>query len=495
MSSSKFRILSIGALLLSSTIVVVHGAKIGTKSSGGVGANDVVVGGVESGGDDTALMGKVFPLVSRLFRRKRMGLSLGQVFRDVTNALHEGEIAIFALFGWALVPLARNIYELRANATTLGGIMLDDGGNDAVYYYHGMTESHARTGETYFDITPRDDDDGVNDRAREMGGEEEPPPKGETARGGGLMVPFGGTRLFHVIDHISQASRIGLSVIAIDYVSLVAKKIGYNPWNIMDDISRIYSKVVFTGWIAYRFKLLKSYILDAAIPGDLGKLRVFDRLFDGMICLGWAFSVLNYLEVQTGLAITSLFGVGATGTLVSIFGLASKDIASQLLSGILLHMSDKMFEGDDVRFSDGTSGRIVKMGWFETMIRNSDELVVGVPNSELSGQRVYNLSRTPKSQVQQTLRVSYNDGPKIQQFLQNIKSEIRKLPKLITDGSSPFRAHWRSYEDDHLQIVVDCHFHIRPTGDEYWDNRQRVLEAIYEAATKTGVHFEIRADG
>jgi hypothetical protein len=60
---------------------------------------------------------------------------------------------------------------------------------------------------------------------------------------------------------------------------------------------------------------------------------------------------------------------------------------------------------------------------------------------------------------------------------------------------SPFRAHWRNYEDDHLQIVVDCHFHIRPTGDEYWDNRQRVLEAIYEAATKTGVHFEIRTDG
>jgi hypothetical protein len=34
---------------------------------------------------------------------------------------------------------------------------------------------------------------------------------------------------------------------------------------------------------------------------------------------------------------------------------------------------------------------------------------------------------------------------------------------------------------------------IKPTGDEYWDNRQNVLEAIYQAATKTGVHFEIRS--
>ena len=43
---------------------------------------------------------------------------------------------------------------------------------------------------------------------------------------------------------------------------------------------------------------------------------------------------------------------------------------------------------------------------------------------------------------------------------------------------------------DHLQIVVDCHFMIKPTGNEYWGNRQKILEAIYRAAEKTGVHCE-----
>lgn len=38
----------------------------------------------------------------------------------------------------------------------------------------------------------------------------------------------------------------------------------------------------------------------------------------------------------------SLFSVGATGTIV--FGLASKDLASQLISGLTLHLSEKMFE-------------------------------------------------------------------------------------------------------------------------------------------------------
>ena len=53
------------------------------------------------------------------------------------------------------------------------------------------------------------------------------------------------------------------------------------------------------------------------------------------------------------------------------------------MSGLTLHLSEKMYEGDSVRFSDGTSGNIEKMGWFETMIRNSDELVVGIPNTEV----------------------------------------------------------------------------------------------------------------
>lgn len=45
------------------------------------------------------------------------------------------------------------------------------------------------------------------------------------------------------------------------------------------------------------------------------------------------------------------------------------------------------------------------------------------------------MSRTPKSQVQQTLRVSYADAHKIHKFLETIKVEVQKLPKLITDGS------------------------------------------------------------
>lgn len=77
-------------------------------------------------------------------------------------------------------------------------------------------------------------------------------------------------------------------------------------------------------------------------------------------------------------------------------------------------------------------------------------------------------------------------------LLQNIKDEIKaSCPKLITDGSRSFRAYWANFEADHLQVVVDAHFMIKPIGSEYHENRQNVLEAIYRAVKKTGVHFEV----
>jgi hypothetical protein len=234
--------------------------------------------------------------------RKGVGLSLGQVFRDVANVIHEGEIAVFALVGWGLVPITRNFYEVYANATSRGiAAELDDEGAEADVD-ESTTESKSFLRETYEVLTPWDDDR-VNDRIHEMmPRRQKSPPNSETdARG--MIPPFRRTRLFHAVDHISQASKIGLSIIAVDCASLVARKFGYNPWGIMERLSRIYSKVVYTGWIAYRFKLLKRYFLDVLFPGDLGKLLVFDQLADGLLYLCWAFSTLNYLEVQTGVAL------------------------------------------------------------------------------------------------------------------------------------------------------------------------------------------------
>jgi len=473
--SPKRLLLTAVVLLLTVTNTHVHGAR--TKQvDDGVDARGIAEAAVAEAvaADNHAMMNKFFPCISKLFKRKAGGHSFRPVFTAVADLVDERELAMIASIGWGLVPITQNLYEMYANATGRG---LGDGTE-----YDDDNEAEA-------DVTAKkkskfmDAYEGIKHWNDEKASGSTIAKKQKR-----MMLPFRDTRTFQVLAHISQASKIGFSVVAVDCLSLIARMMGYNPWNIMESSSKIFSKIAYTGWITIKLQNIKRYFLTKGEGRDLGKLMVINDLVDGLFYVFSMIYILNYLEVQTGLAVKSLFSIGATGTLV--FGLASKDIATQLISALTLHLSDKMFEGDDVRFSDGTSGKIEKMGWFETIIRNSDELVVGIPNTQLSGQRIYNLSRTARSQVKQELRISYDDVAKIPKFIEAVKQEISKdCPKLITDGSRPFRAHWRDYEKDHLQVVVDCHFLIKPTGHEYWDNRQNVLEAIYRAATMTGINF------
>ena len=125
-------------------------------------------------------------------------------------------------------------------------------------------------------------------------------------------------------------------------------------------------------------------------------------------------------------------------------------------------------------------------------VTGPDEIVTKIPNSQIAKQRVSNLSRLEKSQVKTTIYFAYEDLDKLPAVIANIKREIGdSCPNLITDGSRPFRITWTDYKDDHLEVLVQCHFKYPPSSDAYWDTRQNVLLAIGRAAKKANVQFDI----
>jgi len=77
---------------------------------------------------------------------------------------------------------------------------------------------------------------------------------------------------------------------------------------------------------------------------------------------------------------------------------------------------------------------------------------------------VTNISRADKCQIKEYLRIRYEDAEKIPQLCADILEEIKtSIPETITKGR-PFRAMWDSYAEDHLKVLVNVHFNIRPTG-------------------------------
>ena len=289
---------------------------------------------------------------------------------------------------------------------------------------------------------------------------------------------------------IQQLARLAVVVFWFDCVLIALQVMGYS-FEAMRDPSGDFARCLFTTWGCFNLMHLKRYLLGEAIeckPDNLGKAVVFDRVVDVLIYLALGLSIMDTINFQIGPGLASLFAFGGLGTFV--FGMASRDMAAQIVSGIAVTTSERFHVGEDIRLGDSTRGVVEAMGWFYTDLRGSDEIIIKIPNNELANQRISNFSRMDKCQVKVNLRISYADHAKIPKFCTDLKSElVKECAHLIHDGSRPFRANWRGFENDHLLVIVDTHHYRKPTGDEFFENQELVLQIIARVAEESGVTF------
>jgi small-conductance mechanosensitive channel len=229
------------------------------------------------------------------------------------------------------------------------------------------------------------------------------------------------------------------------------------------------------------------------------RLQVANALFHILLAAWTFYFIFEVLESEiiafmglsssSSSSSSSIIALGSAGTM--LLGWAAKDWAAMFFAGITLSLSNRVQEGNEITFVEsGMSGFIHHIGWMQTTIRGYNEIFTIVPNTQLITQRVRNISRTFKCQVKQDLRICYKDAHKLRAFLPDVLEEIKaSCPEVISDGTRPFRAVWVGYGEDHIKIMVDTHFDLRPTGQKYWENKQEVMFAIYRAAEKHDIHF------
>lgn len=75
----------------------------------------------------------------------------------------------------------------------------------------------------------------------------------------GPLKPFGESFMFHLVDHLSQASKIGFAVAMVDSVAHMMKLMGFTFQGWIDNVSSLFSKIIYSGWITLRLTLLKRY--------------------------------------------------------------------------------------------------------------------------------------------------------------------------------------------------------------------------------------------
>lgn len=138
-------------------------------------------------------------------RRRGDGLSFKQILQTLDDVVDQQELTVFAVIGWGLVPFTKSIYGLYANITGRGFQQDEE---------ETSTEKKSKIREAYEYLTPWDDDD-LNSSIESNG------------KNGGPLPPFEDTYMFHAVDHVSQASKIGFVMAIVDSVAHVAKLMGF----------------------------------------------------------------------------------------------------------------------------------------------------------------------------------------------------------------------------------------------------------------------------
>lgn len=297
-----------------------------------------------------------------------------------------------------------------------------------------------------------------------------------------------------VTETISEASRLSVLCYFLDTVEVALEVAGIKGRKM--DVSKLSAQLIYATWACFKARLYKRSFFQAVadntpqkmMKGKQAMVEMCDKVSDfflfGVLSLIW----IDILKIKRGNGLSSIFALGGAGTLA--LTLACQDLAKKALNGLALSASDAFRVGDSILLGDGTSGTVTNMGWLNTDIRGTDEMVIKIPNTQLADIRISNRARTKFSQVKQNLHFKYDDLDKIPSLVNEIRDEIAaSCPKVITDGSRPFYVKWVDFDRDHVKVLVDCRLRNPPSGEKYYEARQGILEAIARAVRRKKVDF------
>lgn len=198
-----------------------------------------------------------------------------------------------------------------------------------------------------------------------------------------------------------------------------------------------------------------------------------------------AVTVLGLFGIPTASVVAVL---GAAGLAV---GLAFQGTLSNFAAGIMLLAFRPFGVGDKVSVA-GVTGSVDEIGLFTTAIDSPDNRRFVVPNSEIFGSTMENLSHHEKRRVDVAVGTGYGaDLGETRSVLEDVARGVEGTvdeppPKVYLDELGGSSINWS------VRVWA-------PTGD-YWDVRERLTRAIKEALDDAAIdipypNMDVHVDG
>jgi small-conductance mechanosensitive channel len=175
---------------------------------------------------------------------------------------------------------------------------------------------------------------------------------------------------------------------------------------------------------------IQWYSEDAAarahIPLDTKFLPLVDVTVKIVVILIGVSIILAHFNTSFGSMIAAM-GIGSLA-----IGLAAKDTLANTISGFII-MIDRPFKlNDRIRLASGKSGIVISIGLRSVRLRDEDNSIIIIPNTELVNMQLVNLSQ-PDSRVRQQLRFSLAYGTNLEQVRSILKQSAGSVEWIMKE--------------------------------------------------------------
>ena len=228
--------------------------------------------------------------------------------------------------------------------------------------------------------------------------------------------------------------------------------------------------------------LLAIWLLTKLTDKLLGRSKKIDGTLGGFI----RSAVRGIMWILTVIIVADALGIPTTSlvALVSVVGLALslsvQNIMSNLFSGITLLIAKPFVAGDFVDIA-GKTGTIKSMGLFYTMMDTVDNMVINIPNGDVTAASIINYSKEELRRVDMLFCASYDDAT------EDVKAAILEAAaedERIKDEPAPFIA-LNQYKDSCIEYVV----RLWCKNSDYWAVYFGMNERVRAAFDRNGIHM------
>ncbi|WOE30537.1 MULTISPECIES: mechanosensitive ion channel family protein [unclassified Acinetobacter] len=285
-----------------------------------------------------------------------------------------------------------------------------------------------------------------------------------------------------ILFHLSQAFALCCLVVVVGLytqMAIIDFKLAFISIKIVDFLIVLSIALILMRKLFLLINLLERTQIQKG--SDPTSAKIISRIFKISI-----FLILTLLFGEHfGMSLSGLMAFGGIGGIA--VAMASKDILSNLFSGVMLYFDRPFNIGDWVCSPDREiEGTVVEIGWRLTKIVTFDHRPLYIPNSVFSSISVENPGRMSNRRIKTDIGLRYEDANKIAAIVDDIYNMLLHHQKI--DTSQTLLVNFNAFADSSLNIMVYC-FTKTTNWSEWLTAQQDVYLSIIEIVHAHGADF------